>query len=127
MALANGFPVDFSGEPSGWSSYPSFWDLYWSVRSVNAAYPLNQVAITRQAGVSPLHFDVLVDFAANGDWTLHYVFGNPLNPKFSIDASAHANWYWTQVEATRSLRSAIVLFLSEHMARVDSIVFTVLP
>lgn len=124
--LANGFPVNLAGALDGWLSYSDFWDLYYAVRSANAVVGLNQVAITRIPGSLPPRFDVLIDLAANGDWTLHFEFVSPINPYFSIDIGT-TRWRWSEVEQTRGLRSICATFLSHHMSRLDSLVFTVSP
>lgn len=126
--MVNGHPVELSRLPS-WSQDNSYllWVLYREILSVHARYPLNQVTITREVGSSPPHFHALIDLATNGDWTIHLLMDDALNPLFGVEESHHTAWRWSQVEATRGLRSAIVELLVSNPTLIDTCSFVITP
>ena len=127
-ATVNGHSVQLTALPA-WSQTNAYllWQVYQQVLAVNARFPLNGISIVRVPSSVPSHFHMTIDGAANGDWVMHAVFNDPVNPLFGVEESHHTAWTWGQVEMTRELRSAMMQLLIENPDLIDSFIITLTP
>ena len=127
VGTVNGHSVEWTKMPA-WSQDNSYllYQVYREVIAVNARFPLAKVTIDR-VSTNPPHYHALIDVLTNGDWTMHIILDDPLNPKFGIEETAHTTWRWNLVEATRGLRSSIVELLIANPSMIDSCSLVIVP